>query len=750
MHLPHFIIDLAVILAVAAVVSLIFHRLKLPVVLGYLVAGIFVGPYVPQFFTVVDLNSIKIWAELGVIIFMFTLGLEFSFTRLRQIGPLALTAGLIEIGCMILLGFIAGELLNFRPLTSLFLGAMIAISSTTIIFKTFEELRINNQRFTEIVIGILIVEDLAAILLLVALTNFATAQSLHGLDLIYVLLKLLAVIALWVVAGKFIVPRVIRFAEKTGSNEILTIISLGLCLGMVGLGAWFNYSPALAAFIMGSLIAECRPHKRIADAMAPLRYFFGAVFFVSVGMLFDPGLVIDNIPLVLMLTSLVVFGKIFFVTVGNLIAGQSLKNAVSAGFSMGQIGEFSFIIAAVGIQFKAIPDMLYPTVVATSILTTFLTPYAIKLSPWVVQKLQQNVPRSLLNVIDYYGHFTQNSFFGKEQWRLFIKENLIWVLNILAMVAVFSIAREYLLPFLSERVANQTLSGVFTWLAGLVFSTPFIVRLVSGISSVITSVQDPPQYSNSFSNRILVFLRLVVVLIVLWLLTLDFINILASTIVIGFFAVFAVFYSRSRLVDLYVKVSYNIKSQLQSSASGGHANIQKLAPWNARLIEFQVPSAEAINGKSLLDLKWRERFRLNIVAIHRGDVDIIAPGPQQTLYPHDRIVCFATDDEINKFTNFLHEVGQAEKDMALRGGQDQPFSLYRIEVEAGSAVEGLSLRASNIRPQFRCMVVGIEREGKRIFSPTSESVLFTGDIVWIVALENEFPILKAMFDAKAS
>jgi Kef-type K+ transport system membrane component KefB/Trk K+ transport system NAD-binding subunit len=386
MHLPQLIIDLAVILGVAAFVTYVFRLIRQPVVLGYIVAGVIVGPYTPPLFMVGDITSVQVWAELGVIFLMFCLGIEFSFRRLRRVGIGAILTALIQIIFMFGLGILVGPKFGWTGLNAAFLGCMIAISSTTIIIKALEELNLKSKKFAELVFGILIVEDLAAILMLVGLTSVVETDQANLLSMLWAGAKLISMVSLWLILGFQIVPRLMSEISKKGNNEMFVVVSLGLCLGMVTLSGYFHYSAALGAFVMGSILAETKEAHRIESLVSPLKDVFGAVFFVSVGMMLDLQVIVRNPLTIFGLSALIVIGKILAVSLGGLMTRQGAKTSLSAAFTMAQIGEFSFIIANLGLAFKVLEPEILPIIVAASVLTTFTTPYLIKVAPWMISR----------------------------------------------------------------------------------------------------------------------------------------------------------------------------------------------------------------------------------------------------------------------------------------------------------------------------------------------------------------------------
>lgn len=391
MHLAPLIRDLALIGMVAGLVTLIFHRIRQPVVLGYILAGVIVGPHTPPLPLVTDIANVQTLAEVGVIFLMFTLGLEFSFQRLVKTGRSSLVPTLIEVVGMLALGFISTGWLGWSLRERIFGAAIVAISSTTIIVKTFEEMGLKRKRFAEVVFGILIIEDLIAILILVALTTGMTGEF-SGSVLLGASGRLLLVAGSWFVTGYFVVPRLIGQVGRFGSDETLILVSVAFCLGLAAIAAAFDYPTALGAFIMGSILSETRESRRIESLVAPLKNWFGAIFFVSVGMLIDPRILLEQKGSVLLLTAVVILGKTVSATLGVLIGGERLEIAIRSGMSLAQIGEFSFIIATLGLSLGVVGERLYPVAVAVSVLTTFITPYWVRLSARAAERFNHYTP----------------------------------------------------------------------------------------------------------------------------------------------------------------------------------------------------------------------------------------------------------------------------------------------------------------------------------------------------------------------
>ena len=379
-HLPTLIQDLALILAIAGVTTLLFKKLKQPVVLGYILAGILVGPNFSLLPSISDLEGVKVWADIGVIFLLFSLGLEFSFKKLMNIGGTAGVTGIFEIICMVALGYVTGKLMGWSSMDCIFLGGIIAISSTTIIIRSFDELGVKARKFAGVVLGVLVIEDLMAVLLMVLLSTLAVSRESAGMEMLYSVLKLAFFLFLWFLSGIFLIPGFLKWGRKIMNDETMLVISLGLCLLMVVAATYAGFSAPLGAFIMGSILAETPQAEKIEHLVQPVKNLFGAVFFVSVGLLIEPEMLMKYIGPVFILSFVVILGKTVNVTFGALLSGQPLKQSLQAGMSMAQIGEFSFIIATLGVSLQVTSDYLYPIAVGVSVITTFTTPYMIRLA----------------------------------------------------------------------------------------------------------------------------------------------------------------------------------------------------------------------------------------------------------------------------------------------------------------------------------------------------------------------------------
>lgn len=726
-HIPQLIIDLAVILGVAAVVTYVFRKINQPVVLGYIVAGIIVGPYTHPFFSIVDVNSLKTLAELGVIFLMFALGLEFSFRRLAKVGISAAGTAIIQIIFMISIGLLTAKLLGWSNMDSIFLGCMIAISSTTIIIKAFEELGLKNKRFAELVFGILIVEDLAAILMLVALTNISMTASFNGLELLIASGKLAVVVGAWFLIGMFLVPRFVKKVGQQKNNEMLVVVAIALCLGLVALASYFNYSVALGAFIMGSIIAESPEAKHIEHLVQPLKDLFGAVFFVSVGMLLDPSAIINNLSTILVISFVIILGKMSSVTLGSIITGQRIPVAVQSGFSLAQIGEFSFIIATLGTAFKVIDSKLYPIIVAASTITTFTTPYLIKYSLTSASKVENIIPKKLMNYINNYINWFQKFSIVEEKQKTNNLKILKWVLNLIVVITIYSLVSVFLEPQINIYIESEKLANFFSWLTAFILGAPSTWAMLNIFTCDTKNIHSK---SSMRGKAIIQFLVRIITLLIIGFLSLNFIpSIITLSVIIVISLIFLKFFRR-QVSAYYIWFEDKFKSnfnQESNSSNLEHVN-SSLAPWDAHLIEIIIPYNSFLAGKKISDTNIRDQYGINIVGLLRNQNLFISPQPNETIFPQDILLCFATDEEIEKFKKDLEFSSNTQN----KAKEIMDYCLQKFIIKNDSSLNGKLIKDTNISEKYHCTIVGIERNNIRIKSPKANCELFENDILWIV------------------
>jgi CPA2 family monovalent cation:H+ antiporter-2 len=723
--------DLALILGVAAVVTLLFKRLNQPLVLGYLVAGFLVGPHS---FTLTDSTqseNIKLWSDLGVIFLLFAMGLEFSFKKLMRVGATAGLTAVFEISVMLGLGFLAGKLMGWSFMDCVFLGGIISISSTSVIYRTLEELGLKNKKFVGLVFGVLVIEDLLAVLLMVLLSTVALTREFSGMDMLTSFLKLIFFLLLWFVAGVFLLPSFLKKSQKLLTEETVLVIAVGLCLGMVMFATQVGFSAALGAFVTGSLLAETIEAERIHHLVRPVKDLFSAVFFVSVGMLLDPQAIATHFGVVLVLVAVVMIGKTLSVTTGALLAGQGLKPALQTGMTLSQIGEFSFIIATLGLGFHVISETLYPIAVAVSVVTTFTTPYMMKSSKYVFVGVEKILPARWAHLLEGYSR-ASGALAENHEWSGLLKGYVTKiVLNSVVAIAIFLFASHWLLTWLMERQMEEGVAKLIGLTLTLVAGAPFLWAVAFGRPENFDMLGDPEDKEMRGPRYVFLVTRIMITVGLMGVMVAQFVPwywALAITawmvVVVGF-----VMYRYLEKIYAWFESGFltNFNDSARHRAPPGKPK-SMLAPWDAHITEFVIPAEAAYVGEPLHHLSIREKYGVTIALIERGRKKIAAPGRNECLMPFDRLAVIGTDEQLEKFREFI---GYEQTDPFLLE-QNSVFSLEKVELKPASVYLQKNIRESGLREATSGLVVGIEREGRRLLNPDSSEVLCVGDILWIV------------------
>ncbi len=727
-HLPHLITDLGLILAAAGFTTLLFKKINQPIVLGYILAGLLVGPHFTLLPTVADDESIKIWAEIGVIFLLFNLGLEFSFKKLANVGGTASVTAVVEVVFMLLIGYLAGVAMGWKTMDAIFLGGILSVSSTTIIIRAFEELNVKHKKFAGLVFGVLIVEDLVAILLLVLLSTLAVSQQFSGTEMLVSVLKLVFFLTLWFLGGIFLIPTFLKRTRSLMTDETMLIVSIALCIAMVILAVQVGFSPALGAFIMGSILAETTQAERIEHLTKSVKDLFAAVFFVSVGMLIDPRVLVDYALPIVVITLATIFGKFISSGSGMLLSGQSLKNSVQSGMSLAQIGEFSFIIATLGVTLKVTSDFLYPIAVAVSAVTTFTTPYLIKVSEPFYQFLERTLPQKWVKGLSRYSSDTQN-ITTMSDWKKLLKAYAYnSFIHGVIMVGIIVASMRYLHPFITENITNGLKGTLITIGISLVVMAPFLWAFT--LRRIEKKAYSHLWLNKKNSRGPLIVLELLRVLFGLlfvgFLLIQYFDKWLGVTIILLIIGGAVLLFSR-KLQSFYDRLENRFLSNLNEREEEQNAK-NKIAPWETHLAEFEISPQSSFIGKTLMELGIREQYGVNIALIERGKLVLPTPGPNERLYPLDKLTVIGTDEEIASVKALAEEFTPDDENQSVKKNME----LQQIVISSQSSVCGTSIRQSGIRENAQGLIAGIEREGKRVLNPESTWVFQPGDIVWIV------------------
>lgn len=727
-HLPPLIADLALILIIAAITTLIFKRLKQPLVLGYIVAGLLAGQHVSFIPSVSDEENIRIWSEIGVIFLLFSLGLEFSFKKLIKVGGASSITAIVEVVFMLLVGYMAGQLLGWSPMDSIFLGGILSISSTTIIIRAFEELGVKGQKFAGLVFGILIVEDLVAIVLMVLLSTLAVSRQFAGGEMLISVIKLVFFLIAWFVSGIFFLPTLLRKTKKLMNGETLLVTAIGLCLLMVVLATQAGFSPALGAFIMGSILAETTQAEKIEHLVKPVKELFGAVFFISVGMLIDPAMLLKYAGPVAIITIVTLLGKTLSSCTGALLSGQPLKTAVQGGMSLAQIGEFSFIIAQLGLSLKVTSDFLYPVAVAVSAVTTFTTPYMIRFSAPAYEKIAAALPHRWKTYLNRYSAAAQTISVVSDWKQLLRSYFMNMVIYSVIILAITLLCHYYLLPLISITINGYNWGGIIGALITLVLIMPFLWALAFRKVSTKESskIWEQKKYRGPL---VLVRLSRIVLAVFLVGFFIDRFFSYSVALVITAAIILLIFVLRHRIQAFYGTIEKRFFSNFNArDARVGNINKAVLAPWDAHLAVTEIRVHSSVIGKTLQELALRENYGINIALINRGGQKIYAPDKNERLFPGDVVTAIGTDEQLERFNRFLEpsaaEVEQYQQDT-------DPIALRQFLIGPKSKLKNKSIRETGIREHTKGIVLGIERQGRRLLNPESGTLLEEGDIIWV-------------------
>lgn len=745
-ELPNLIKDLALILIVAGVVTLIFKRLKQPLVLGYLVAGFLVSPHMPYTMSVVDKADIQTWADIGVIFLLFSLGLDFSFKKIIKMGIAPVIAAITIIFSMMVLGVLVGHSFGWRRMDCIFLSGMLAMSSTTIIYKAFDDMGLRQQRFAGIVMSVLILEDVLAIVMMVMLSAIASGSNPDGGQMFGSILKIGFFLIIWFVVGIFLIPPFLRKTRKLMSDETLVVVSLGLCCLMAVVSTAVGFSSAFGAFVMGSILAETIEADKITRLVEPVKNLFGAVFFVSVGMLVDPDVLVKYALPIIALVFTILIGQSIFGTMGFMLGGQPLKNAMKCGFSMAQIGEFAFIIASLGLSLGVIGSFLYPVVVAVSVITTFFTPYMIRFSGPCYAQLERRMPKKWIRRLNHMGTAHQSSESEISDWRSLLHQMILQtVVYGTLCAAVIGLMLKFFLPFIRHILPHWWANGVCGVLTVLMIS-PFLRAIIMKKNH---SEEAKSLWIQSRLNRLpLVFTVLVRILIAAGFVfyicnyLTRFTNALMISIAVVAITIMLLSRSLKRrsimLERLFVK---NLRSRdIAAQVSGKKRPLFEghLLDRDIHISEFDVPEDSLWTGKTLRQLQFRNRFGVHVSSILRGRQRINIPNGDNVVFPCDKMQVIGNDDQLRAFGMVMKgEQVPEDKDIEKR-----EMKLRQLILNDSSPFVGRTLKESGIRDKYNCMVVGVE-EGEESLSLIDPSRCFErGDIIWVVGEESSLQALS--------
>ena len=733
--------DLALILVVAGVVTLLFKRLRQPLVLGYIMAGFMVSPQFPYTISVIDIANVRLWADIGVIFLLFSLGLDFSFKKILKMGVAPVIAACTIIFCMMVSGMAAGKLFGWSHMDCIFLGGMLAMSSTTIIYKAFDDMGLRQQRFAGLVMSVLILEDVLAIVLMVMLSALAHGSSPDGGEMLGIVARILFFLILWFVVGIFLIPMLLRRMRKLINDETLLIVALGLCFLMAVVSSGVGFSSAFGAFVMGSILAETVEADKIIKLVEPVKNLFGAIFFVSVGMLVEPAVIAEYaVPIVVLVLTILV-GQAVFGSFGYLVSGQPLKTAMKCGFSMAQIGEFAFIIASLGLSLGVIGKFLYPVVVAVSVITTFLTPYMIRFATPCYAFLERRLPPKLIAALNGITLSRPSAATAGSKWKGLLAQmatNVV-IYGILSVAVIF-LMFTFFLPFVRHLLVG------WHWTANFICGLLTVVAISPFLRAMVMKKNHSREFKALWAESRRNHLPLIFTVIVRVAVACSFVfyvcNYLsrftdALMITIAVAVVVLMVLSRGlkresiRIERVFMQNlrSRDIEAQVQGRKRPlyeGH-----LLDRDVHMADIDLPADSLWAGKTLRELELRNRFGVHISSILRANRRINIPDGNSIVFPADRLQAIGSDEQLLALAEAVRqEVYGDDADIEKR-----ETKLRQMVIDKGSPLAGKTLRESGIRDVYGCLVVGIEEGKENLSLPDPARRFMPGDVVWVVGEE---------------
>lgn len=738
MNVESLILDLAFILLLGAVVTVLFKWIKQPVVLGYIVAGFLASPQFTYLPSVASDANIHFWAEIGIVVLLFSLGLEFSFKKLVNSGGSAVVTALIIVVGMMGAGYVVGYAMGFSSINCLFLGGMLSMSSTTIIIKAFTDLGLRQKKFASQVLAVLIVEDLFAVVMMVILSSIAAGNSVEGIELVYSVAKLVFFLVIWFLVGTYVLPSAFKSVSRFLNSETLLIVSMGLCLGMAVFSVYCGFSLALGAFVMGSILAGTSYAERIEHVVTPVKDLFGAVFFISVGMMVNPAVIAHYWPSILLLSAVVIVGMIVFGTFGMLVTGQTLRVAIQSGFSLTQIGEFAFIIATLGMSLGVLDASLYPIIVAVSVLTTFTTPMFIKMSLPVCEFVERHLPGRLRFLIDrYQKNVSQEQASTALSWFELIKKSLArTMLYAIVLVAITIVARQYLLGWLDRVISDW--SHALTLTITLAAMAPFLMALVSPLARVLSALKKGDKQAGvklTTSGIVMAIFSFIIALFfasatIIWLYSMT------AALSVGLSAVLLIvmiFSSRvrRRMAGIETRFLDNLNERELSRRGTNNTIVHDL-----HLAYMTLGSGSEFIGQRLCETKLRDRYGVNVVSLQRSSGELFPMPPANIrLFPGDVLGVIGVDEQLESLLPAV-EASNAETNPA-----SSDYTLFSVRLDANSPLVGKTPRTSRLRNNYDAVVLAVER-GEEFFDQNPDLQFNADDILWLYGDRHRLQSLK--------
>lgn len=729
MNIEGLISDLAFILLLGAIVTILFKWIRQPVVLGYIVAGFLASPHFEYLPSVTTEENIEFWAQIGIVILLFSLGVEFSFKKLVNSGGSAVVTALIIVIGMMGAGFAVGHVLSFNFINSLFLGGMLSMSSTTIIIKAFTDLGLRQQKFASQVLAVLIVEDLFAVVMMVILSSIAINNSVEGSEMLYSVGKLVFFLVMWFLVGVYVIPSALNRCRRFLNQETLLVVSMGLCLGMAVFSVYCGFSLALGAFVMGSILAGTSYAERIEHVVTPVKDLFGAVFFISVGMMVRPDILAEYWCPILLLSAVVVVGMILFGTFGMLVTGQTLKVAIQSGFSLTQIGEFAFIIATLGMSLGVLEPTLYPIVVAVSVITTFTTPYFIKMSTPAYDSIVKHLPRRLNFLIDRYQNEAGKENASENAWATVLK-TYAWrtIVYSIILVAIILVSQQYLQPWIDAMFSPTTARWICAG-ATITAMAPFLLALMIPLSKNEFVTSSGKKVSGNTPRLVITIFRFLIAMVfVVYVISLNSsarVGLIAAGAVILLVAILFSRRLRKRMNTIESKFMDNLNERELRKSGKNNKVVNDLH----QAYMTVGPGCEFV-GEKLMDSNLRRRFGVNVVSISRESRVIAIPGGTNRLFPGDVIGVIGTDEQLAALLPAI----EAELPQSVKSANLDDVKLKSVMLSEASPLIGTTPLTCGLREKYDAIVVAVQR-GDEFIDSNPNLIFEKSDIIWLVGNE---------------
>lgn len=754
MHIPVLIYDLAVMLITAGLITILFKKIKQPLVLGHILAGFLISSYFPFFPTVVDTDSITTWSEIGIIFLMFHLGLEFNLHKLARVGSTAIITAIVEVIGILAVGFLAGRLLGFGVMDSVFLGGMLSMSSTTIIIKAFDELQLRGKKFTELVFGTLVIEDIVGIFMMVILSTISVSKNVTGGQVAGSLSLMILYLIIWLILGIYFLPTFLNRTIKLMNDEMLLIVSLGVCFGMVILANALGFSSALGAFLSGSLLAGTVHVERIEHLTKGVKDLFGAVFFLSVGMLVNPQTLVDYAAPIIVITAVTIFGKLIFSSLGMLLSGQTLDNALKCGFSLAQIGEFAFIIASLGMSLGVTGDYLYPIVVSVSVITTFTTPFCIKTAPKFISVIEKHLPDSLVAKLNKYTSEDQAEKEKDNDWYLYIKKYFRRVVvfgGLMLAIAIFGIhVAEPALSGYMSKTAADTLTCVLIY----VFMAPFVGPMMNLHNNLFTSL-----WLKRKSFRLpLIVLNLIKVAIAVSIAMIPLAVLFNVKAIWLFFIIVGIMVILGRsdgMTGWYLQLETRFLRNFNERIIKREEALGMKETWlddKLHIISFFAPKEGEFLGTPLRELDWGYRYNVYVVKIQRGTHTYILPKENVSIQAGDKVYVVGEEMAIMNFYKII-DSEPCKRMRTVRQFMDSGYpdvdkalAICAVKITGQEDFAGKSIKNGNVRSHWNCMILGLQRKGLTVIMPNASMIISKGDIMWVMGSNNNVGRLASEYD----